>query len=135
VNLTEESKNFKMLEFPLNQLQTYYGYLCGLLSFIKRMLATKVLIFLSQTESTPKHFLKKKALAVSNNKLNVQNFRCCDDVDWIVGDLLMMLPGKLQPSSLQWMSHENHCYILKEKLLIINGQRVGFTATIKYCVS
>jgi hypothetical protein len=24
VNLTGESKNFKMLEFPLNQLQTYY---------------------------------------------------------------------------------------------------------------
>jgi hypothetical protein len=34
VNLTEESKNFKMLEFPLNQLQTYYGYLCDLLSFM-----------------------------------------------------------------------------------------------------
>jgi hypothetical protein len=28
VNLTGESKNFKMLEFPLNQLQMYYGYLC-----------------------------------------------------------------------------------------------------------
>jgi PBP1b-binding outer membrane lipoprotein LpoB len=24
VNLTGESKNFKMLEFPLNQLQTYF---------------------------------------------------------------------------------------------------------------
>jgi hypothetical protein len=34
VNLTEESKKFKMLEFPLNQLQTYYGYLCDLLSFM-----------------------------------------------------------------------------------------------------
>jgi hypothetical protein len=34
VNLTGESKNFKMLEFPLNQLQTYYGYLCDLLSFM-----------------------------------------------------------------------------------------------------
>jgi hypothetical protein len=33
VNLTGESKNFKVLEFPLNQLQTYYGYLCDLLSF------------------------------------------------------------------------------------------------------
>jgi hypothetical protein len=33
VNLTGESKNFKMLEFPLNQLQTYYGYLCDFLSF------------------------------------------------------------------------------------------------------
>jgi hypothetical protein len=30
VNLTGESKTFKMLEFPLNQLQTYYGYLCDL---------------------------------------------------------------------------------------------------------
>jgi hypothetical protein len=34
VNLTGESKNVKMLEFPLNQLQTYCGYLCGLLSFM-----------------------------------------------------------------------------------------------------
>jgi hypothetical protein len=34
VNLMGESKNFKMLEFPLNQLQTYYGYLCDLLSFM-----------------------------------------------------------------------------------------------------
>jgi hypothetical protein len=34
VNLTGESKNFKMLESPLNQLQTYYGYLCDLLSFM-----------------------------------------------------------------------------------------------------
>jgi hypothetical protein len=34
VNLTGESKNFTMLEFPLNQLQTYYGYLCYLLSFM-----------------------------------------------------------------------------------------------------
>jgi hypothetical protein len=33
VNLTGESKNFKM-EFPLNQLQTCYGYLCDLLSFM-----------------------------------------------------------------------------------------------------
>jgi hypothetical protein len=34
VNLKGESKNFKMLEFPLNQLQTYYGFLCDLLSFM-----------------------------------------------------------------------------------------------------
>jgi hypothetical protein len=34
VNLMGESKNVKMLEFPLNQLQTYYGYLCDLLSFM-----------------------------------------------------------------------------------------------------
>jgi hypothetical protein len=34
VNLTGESKNFKMLEFPLSQLQMYYGYLCDLLSFV-----------------------------------------------------------------------------------------------------
>jgi hypothetical protein len=34
VNLTGESKNVKMLEFSLNQLQTYYGYLCNLLSFM-----------------------------------------------------------------------------------------------------
>jgi hypothetical protein len=34
VNLTGESKNFKMLEFPLNQLQTYYGFLCYFLIFM-----------------------------------------------------------------------------------------------------
>jgi hypothetical protein len=34
VNLIGESKNFKVLEFPLNQLQTYYGCLCDLLSFM-----------------------------------------------------------------------------------------------------
>jgi hypothetical protein len=34
VSVRRESKNFKMLEFPLNQLQTYYGYLCDLLSFM-----------------------------------------------------------------------------------------------------
>jgi hypothetical protein len=61
VNLMGESKNFKMLEFQLNQLETYYGYLCDLLSFMYRLLATKMfsytvlklVIFLSQTESTP----------------------------------------------------------------------------------
>jgi hypothetical protein len=34
VNLTGESKNFKMLAFALNQLQTYYGCVCDLLSFM-----------------------------------------------------------------------------------------------------
>jgi hypothetical protein len=34
MNLTGESKNFKTLEFLLNQLQTYLGYLCDLLSFM-----------------------------------------------------------------------------------------------------
>jgi hypothetical protein len=34
VNLMGKSINFKMLEFPLNKLQTYYGYLCDLLSFM-----------------------------------------------------------------------------------------------------
>jgi hypothetical protein len=34
VNLTGESKDFKIMEFPLNQLQTYCGYLCDLLSFM-----------------------------------------------------------------------------------------------------
>jgi hypothetical protein len=34
VNLMGESKDFKMLEFRLKQLQTYYGYLCDLLSFL-----------------------------------------------------------------------------------------------------
>jgi hypothetical protein len=63
VNLTGESKNFKMLEFQLNQPQTYYGYLCDLCpltAFIVSYLNYKMVIFLSQTESTPKHFFKKK---------------------------------------------------------------------------
>jgi hypothetical protein len=69
VNLTGESKNFKMLEFPLNQLQNYYGYLsdlCPLTAFIFSDLNYKMVIFLSQTESTPKlfYFRKKKALYI-----------------------------------------------------------------------
>jgi hypothetical protein len=68
VNLTGESKNFKMLEFPLNQLQTYYGSLCDLLSFyiayacIFSNLNYKMVLFLRQTEITPKHFFIKKIL-------------------------------------------------------------------------
>jgi hypothetical protein len=48
-----------MLEFPLNQLQAYYGYLCDLCpltAFIFSYLNYKMVIFLSQTKSTPKHF-------------------------------------------------------------------------------
>jgi hypothetical protein len=54
-----------MLEFPPNQLQTYYGYLCESFSFMQRMLATRMVIFLSQTESTPKHFYSKKKALVN----------------------------------------------------------------------
>jgi hypothetical protein len=64
VNLTGERKNFKMLEFPLNQPQTYYGYLrdlCPLTAFIFSDLNYKIVIFLSQTESTPKHFFSEKS--------------------------------------------------------------------------
>jgi hypothetical protein len=53
VNLTGENKNFK----------TYYGYLCDLCqltAFIFSDLSYKMVIFLSQTESTTKHFLRKK---------------------------------------------------------------------------
>jgi hypothetical protein len=63
VNLTGESKHFKMLKFPLNQLQTYYGRLrdlCPLTAFICSYLNHKMAIFLSQTESTPKYFFRKK---------------------------------------------------------------------------
>jgi hypothetical protein len=63
VNLTGESKNFKMLEFPLNQLQTYYGCLCDLCpltAFIFSDMNYKIVIFLSQTESTPETFFLKK---------------------------------------------------------------------------
>jgi hypothetical protein len=34
VNLTGGSKHFKMLEFPLNQHEMYYGYLSDWLSFM-----------------------------------------------------------------------------------------------------
>jgi hypothetical protein len=63
VNLTGESKNFKILEFPLNHLQTYYGYLCDLCpstAFIFSDLNYKMVIFLSQTESNPKLFFLEK---------------------------------------------------------------------------
>jgi hypothetical protein len=66
VNPTRESKNFKMLEFPLYQLQTYYEYLCDfcpLAAFIFPDLNYKMAIFLSQTESTPKHFFLEKNTA------------------------------------------------------------------------
>jgi hypothetical protein len=49
LNLTGESKNSKMLEFPLNKLQTYYGYLCDLFpltAFIVSGLNLKNCIFL-----------------------------------------------------------------------------------------
>jgi hypothetical protein len=55
VNLTGESKNFKLLVFPLNKLQTL-----SLTAFIFSDLNYKIVIFLSQTESNPKHFLGKK---------------------------------------------------------------------------
>jgi hypothetical protein len=48
-----------MLEFPLNQVQTYYGYLCDLCplaAFILSYLYYTMVISLSQTESTTKHF-------------------------------------------------------------------------------
>jgi hypothetical protein len=67
VNLTGESKYFKMLEFPLNQRQTYYGYLCylcPLTTFIFPDFHYKMVIFLCQTESTSKHFFLKKALVL-----------------------------------------------------------------------
>jgi hypothetical protein len=60
VNLTGKSKNFKMLEFLLNQPQTFYRYLCDLCplaAFIFSDLNYKMVIFLSQTESTPTLFL------------------------------------------------------------------------------
>jgi hypothetical protein len=57
-----------MLEFPLNQLQTYYGYLsdlvlCSVCWQQRCLVMLKLVIFLSQTESTPKHFFRKKALS------------------------------------------------------------------------
>jgi hypothetical protein len=71
-----ESNNFKMLEFPLNLLQMYYGYLCDLCpltAFIFSNLNYKMVIFLSQTESTPKHFfLEKKALHKTMKEVKVQ---------------------------------------------------------------
>jgi hypothetical protein len=38
-------------------------------------LNNKMMIFLSQTESTPKHFFRKKALAI-NNRLSVGGTLC-----------------------------------------------------------
>jgi hypothetical protein len=54
-----------MLVFLLNQLQMCYGYLFDLhplTAFIFSDLNYKMVIFLSQTESTPKHIFRKKAL-------------------------------------------------------------------------
>jgi hypothetical protein len=52
VNLMGGSTNLKMLEFPLNQLQTYCGHLsdlCPLTAFIFSDSNYKMVIFLSQT--------------------------------------------------------------------------------------
>jgi hypothetical protein len=65
VNLTGESKNFKLLVFLLNKLQ-----ILSLAAFIFSDMNYKIVIFLSQTESTPKHFLRKKALNNNNNNNN-----------------------------------------------------------------
>jgi hypothetical protein len=64
VNLTGETKKFKILESPLNQLQTYYGYLCHLCpltAFIVSDLSYKMVFFLSQTENTPKKIFRNKS--------------------------------------------------------------------------
>jgi hypothetical protein len=45
-----------MLDLPLNKLQ-----ILSLAAFIFSDLNYKVVIFLSQTESTPNHFFKKKS--------------------------------------------------------------------------
>lgn len=39
------NKTFKVLEFLLNQLQKYCGYLCNLLSFIYNLLTANMFIF------------------------------------------------------------------------------------------
>jgi len=76
-----------------------------------------------------------------NNKLNVQKFRCCDCVDWIVSDWLTqrdcvaVIPGKLQPSSVQLINHECHCDIPNKQLLFGNGQKVRFYCYHLYCNS
>jgi hypothetical protein len=66
-----ERRNFKTLVFPRNQLQICYGYLCDLCpltAFIFSDLNYKIVIFLSQTESTTKHIFRKKALSASNGR-------------------------------------------------------------------
>jgi hypothetical protein len=65
VNLMGESKNFKMLKFPLNQLQTYYGYLCDLFpltAFIFLIWTIKWLFSWVKLRVPLNIFLEKKAL-------------------------------------------------------------------------
>jgi hypothetical protein len=69
VNLTGESKKFKMLDFPLNKLQ-----ILSLTAFIFSDLNYKIVIFFSQTESTPKHFFRQKALVMNDRILSFQYF-------------------------------------------------------------
>ena len=69
-------------------------------------------------------------LAIGNNKLNIRTFMCFGCVDWIVSDCITQveyfdqIPGKLQQSSVQLISHECHCYIPKNLVLFYNGQNV-----------
>jgi hypothetical protein len=84
VDLTGESKNFKMLEFPLNQLQTHYGYLCSTCWQQRCLVILKLAIFLSQTESTPEHFSRKKALHKVIGFYNNRDEKCLQrGTDWV----------------------------------------------------
>jgi len=80
-----------------------------------------------------------KEIAVGNNKFIVQKFRCCNCVDWNVSDWLTQrdyvakIPGKLQPSSVQMMSHECHCDSPKKQQLFSDGQKVCFDCYHLYC--
>jgi hypothetical protein len=55
-----------MLEFPLNKLQ-----ILSTDCFYFFRLNYKIVMFLSQSESTPKHFLNKKSGFRSNNFLKI----------------------------------------------------------------
>ena len=46
--------------------------------------------------------------------------------DWQEGMILFRIPGKLQPSALQFISHVCHCCVPKERVLSAMGRKYFF---------
>jgi hypothetical protein len=84
VNLTGESKNFWMLEFPLKPTPKVLWVFMWFVkfyvacAFIFSNLNYKMVIFLSQTESNPKHFFKKKGTAIKHTICRLRQIK----IDW-----------------------------------------------------
>ena len=67
-----------MLEFPLNQLHTYYGILCDVLIFMQRMLAKKrCLVIYKLTRSTVRITKNGTSLSIEHATEMLVNITSC----------------------------------------------------------